>query len=65
MRSTSADQSSRLAWYRGGNLAPHSLAVAARHINFLGPLRVHAEPGRLRPLRDPGAKDEEEDEAVA
>jgi Tn3 transposase DDE domain len=37
-----------------------------RHINFLGRYAFNLpEPGRLRPLRDPGADDEEEDEAVA
>jgi TnpA family transposase len=37
-----------------------------RHINFLGRYAFNLpEPGRLRPLRDPGDDDEEEDEAVA
>jgi TnpA family transposase len=37
-----------------------------RHVNFLGRYAFTlSEPGRLRPLRDPQAADDEEDEAVA
>jgi hypothetical protein len=37
-----------------------------RHVNFLGRYAFTLpEPGRPRPLRDPDAVDEEEDEAVA
>lgn len=51
-------------WPWSSRVRPSPLGF--RHVNFLGRyVFTLPEPGRLRPLRDPEAADDEEDEAVA
>jgi TnpA family transposase len=61
-----------LALLRSRGIEVHEADVARlsplgfRHVNFLGRYAFTLpEPGRLRPLRDPQAAEDEEDEAVA